>query len=120
MWRKFIIYSFILFLFIFIPGSAAFIILMDKIHYKDARYELMETIEINLLKLEASMNSEIAIALRMADSPLIQWYFLNPADSELQRYALVEIDGYRRAFAGNNVFWISDSDKKYYFNDGYV
>jgi len=80
----------------------------------------MQTIEIERLKLEASMNSEIAIALRMADSPLIQWHFLNPDDEEMRKIALGEIAGYRRAFAGKNVFWIGDTDKKYYFNDEYV
>jgi len=80
----------------------------------------MQTIEIERLKLEASINSEIAIALRMADSPLIQWYFLYPDDKNMEQIALGEIDGYRRAFTGKNVFWISDTDKKYYFNDEYV
>jgi len=80
----------------------------------------MQTIEIERLKLEASINSEIAIALRMADSPLIQWHFLNPDDEEMRQIALGEIAGYRRSFTGKNVFWIGDTDKKYYFNDEYV
>jgi len=80
----------------------------------------MQTIEIERLKLEASINSEIAIARRMADSPLIQWHFLNPDDEEMKQIALGEIAGYRRAFTGKNVFWIGDTDKKYYFNDEYV
>jgi len=118
--RRFIVFSSVLFLLIFIPGSVTFIILIDKIHYENTRYELMQIIEINLLKLEASMNSEIAIALRMADSPLIQWHFLNPDDEEMKQIAFWEIAGYRRAFARNNVFWIGDNDKKYYFNDEYI
>jgi diguanylate cyclase (GGDEF)-like protein len=56
----------------------------------------------------------------MAGSPLIQRYFLKPGDRDLEKLALDEIAGYRRAFAKNNVFWISDIDKKYYFNDEYV
>ncbi|GBU29240.1 hypothetical protein R84B8_02804 [Treponema sp. R8-4-B8] len=118
--RRFIAFSSILFLLIFIPGSLTFIILMNKIQYDNAGRELMQIIEIERLKLEASMNSEIAIALRMADSPLIQWYFLNPDAEEMKQIALGEIAGYRRAFTGNSVFWISDTDKKYYFNDEYV
>jgi len=118
--RRFIIFSFILFLLIFIPGSVTFTILMDKIQYDNARHELMQSVEIERLKLEASINSEIAIALRMADSPLIQWYFLDPGDEDIRQIALGEIAGYRRAFTGKNVFWISDTDKKYYFNDEYV
>jgi diguanylate cyclase (GGDEF)-like protein len=93
---------------------------MDKIQYDKAGRELMQTIEIERLKLEASMNSEIAIALRMADSPLIQWHFLNPDDEEIKQIALGEIARYRRAFTGKNVFWVGDKDKKYYFNNEYV
>jgi len=118
--HKFFFFSAVLFLFIFIPGSAVFIILMNKIHYDNAGQKLTQTVEMERLKLEAAMNSEIAIALKMAESPLIQRFFLNPADGELQKIALEEIDGYRKAFTGKNVFWIGDIDKKYYFNNEYV
>jgi len=80
----------------------------------------MQIIEIERLKLEASINSEIAIARRMADSPLIQWHFINPDDEEMKQIALGEIAGYRKAFTGKNAFWVGDTDKKYYFNDEYV
>ena len=59
MQRRFIVFSYILFLFIFLLGSVIFINLMREIHYKNSRYELMQTIEINRLKLEVSENSEI-------------------------------------------------------------
>jgi len=118
--RRFVIFSSILFMLIFISGSITYIALMSKSYYKKNRYELMQTVEIKRLKLEASLNSEIAIALKMAGSPLIKRYFFNPADEELQKIAFEEIAEYRKAFAGNNVFWISDRDKRYYFNDGYV
>jgi methyl-accepting chemotaxis protein len=118
--RRFIVFSSILFLLIFIPGSVAFIVLMEKFQYKNAGHELTQAAEIEKTKLEAYMNSEIAVALKMADSPLILRHFLNPADSELKKTAFDEIEGYRRAFAGNNVFWISSADKKYYFGDKYI
>jgi len=114
--RRFIVFSAVLFLLIFIPGSVTFIILMDKIQYNNAGQKLTQTIETERLKLEASINSEIAIALRMADSPLIRRHFLNPADSELQEIAFEEIAGYHRAFKGGSVFWCSDIDKEFYFN----
>jgi len=59
MQRRFIIFSCILFLYIFLLGSVIFINLMSKIHYKNSKYELMQTIEINRFRLEASINSEI-------------------------------------------------------------
>jgi len=90
---------------------------MNKIQYDNAGQILTQIIEIERLKLEASINSEIAIALRMADSPLIRRHFLNPADGELQKIAFEEIAGYHRAFKGGSVFWCSDIDKEFYFND---
>jgi len=114
--RRFFIFSAVLFLLIFSFGSFAFIILMGRIQYNNAGQKLTQTIEIEKLKLEASINSEIAIVLRMADSPLIRRYLLNPADGEVQKIAFEEIAGYRRAFKGESVFWCSDIDKEFYFN----
>jgi len=118
--RKFIVFSSILFLLIFVPGNVAFIILMEKIQHRNIGYELKQTIEIERLKLEASLNSEIAIALKMANSPLIQRYFLNPANDELQKIAFEEIAAYRKAFASNSIFWVNDIDKKYFSGDSYI
>ena len=113
--RKFFIFSAVLFLLIFSLGSFAFIILMERIQYDNAGQELTRTIEIERLKLEASINSEIAIAVKMADSPLIRKYFINPDDGELQKTAFEEIAGYRRAFKGDSIFWCSDVNKEFYF-----
>jgi len=118
--RRFVIFSSVLFTLVFVLGSAIFIVLMNQIMHKSAGKEVSHVVEMERFKLEVSINSEIAIALKMADSPIIQRYFLNPEDSELQKFALEEIAGYRRAFTGNNIFWISDKDKKYYFNNEYV
>jgi len=118
--HKFLFFSVILFLLIFIPGSVVFVVLMNKIHYDSTGQKLTQTVEMERLKLEAAINSEIAIAQKLAESPLIQRFFLNPEDSQLQKIAMEEIAGYRNAFAGKNIFWINDRDKKYYFNNEYV
>jgi len=120
MQRRFIIFSSVLFLLIFALGTLTFIILMGKIQHKNAGYELAQTIEMERLKMEASLNSEIAIALKMANSPLIQRYFLNPTDAELQKIAFEEIAEYRKAFANNSVFWVNDIDKKFFSDESYV
>jgi methyl-accepting chemotaxis protein len=57
--------------------------------------------------------------MKMADSPIIQRYFANPTNPELERTAFEEIAGYRRAFAGNSVFWVNDVDKMFYSDDAY-
>ena len=119
---KFIIFSFFLFLLIFIPGSASYMILMERITHNNSGYELMKTVELERFKFEALINSEIAIALKMADSPLIKRYFSNPQDNELEKMAFEEFAAYSRAgmnaaFSVKSVFWVNDTDKIFYTNN---
>jgi methyl-accepting chemotaxis protein len=113
--QKFMIFSIIFFLFIFIGGSVAFIIAMWQIFNDSLRNELSQSLEIERIRLEESVNAEIAIALKMADSPLIKRHFLNPGNVELKNLSFEEIEAYRSAFKSNTVFWASDSDKEFYF-----
>jgi methyl-accepting chemotaxis protein len=118
--RRFLVFSALFFLLIAGAGSGAFFFSMRQIVRKDAAQGLTRLLETSRLKLEASVNSEIAIALKMADSPLIQSYFLQPENPELERLAFGEIAGYRSAFKGNTVFWINDKDKRFYSDDAYA
>jgi methyl-accepting chemotaxis protein len=118
--RKFIVFSVVLFLLILAGGSLAFMVSMRQIIHVNTDNELRQTTIIERGRLEASVNAEIALALKMADSPVIRRHFLNPADPELRTIAFEEIAGYRRAFTGNNVFWVSDADKRYYFGAEYA
>ena len=118
--QKFIILSLILLLVILIGGSFVFILSMKRIVHNSTKSDLNHIIQIERINLEASVRGEIAIALKMADSPLIKRYFINPNDPELEAMAFEEIAGYRRAFAANSVFWVSDSDHKFYSDDAYA
>jgi len=118
--RRLLIFSAVLFLLILTGGSAVFFITMRDIIRDSVGHELARSLEIERIKLESSVTGEIAIALKMAGSPLIIKHFLNPSDAELQKIAFDEIAGYRRAFGSNTVFWVSDVDKKFYSDDKYV
>ena len=116
---KFIVavFSIALFLVFFIGGSAAFFFSMSRITYANAGLDLANALEIERIKLEASVNAEIAIALKMATSPLIIQHFLEPEDPALRRMAFNEIEGYRLAFESQITFWASDIDKEFYFDE---
>ena len=118
--RQFLVFSAILFLVILSGGSVVFIFSMRRIVHASASNDLAQIVKIERIKLESLVNGEIAIALKMADSPVIQRYFANPGDPELERIAFEEIAGYRRAFAANSVFWVNDVDKKFYSDDAYA
>jgi len=113
--NRYILFSAVLFLVIFIGGSAAFGFSMWQMIHDTDGYELQETMELERSKLETSVNGEIALALQMAASPLMQRHFRNPADEELKKIAFEEIAAYRQSFKSKSVFWCSDADKEFYF-----
>ena len=106
-----------LFLIILAAGGIAFIFSMQQIIRENKSGELSQLLEIERLKLEMSMNREISLALKMADSPLIKRYFVNPSVPELERIAFEELAAYRRAFTSNSIFWVNDIDKIFYSDD---
>jgi methyl-accepting chemotaxis protein len=114
---RFILFSAILFLVIFIGGSAAFAFTIWQSLHNTSGYELAQAMELERAKLESSVNGEIAIAMKMAGSPLIKRHFLDPADIELRKIAFEEIDGYRQSFASKTIFWASDVDKEFYYDE---
>ena len=117
---KYIIASIVLYVVIFALGSIAFIYSMRDIQYNNAGRELAQVVEIEKLRLEAAVNGEIALVLKMADSSLVRQYFLHPDVSSLERIAFAEFAGYRRVFAPKSIFWVNNIDKKFYLNDSYA
>jgi methyl-accepting chemotaxis protein len=118
--RRFFVFSVFFFLVVAGAGSVAFFFSLRQVIRRNAAQELTRLLDTSRLNLEASVNSEIAIALKMAGSPLIINYFSRPEEAALERLAFNEIAGYRSAFRGNTVFWISDNDKRFYSDDAYV
>jgi signal transduction histidine kinase/CheY-like chemotaxis protein len=66
------------------------------------------------MRLATIVNSEMALVLKMADSPLIQRYFLEPHNQQLKDLAHEEFAVYKRNFKDNSVFWINNIDKLFY------
>ena len=117
---KYAFFSVVLFLTFFVMGSAAFIVSMREIQYANMGRELCQVLEHEKLRLEAAVNGEISLVLKMAESPLVQRHFLNPSDPELEKIALAEFAGYSRILIPKSIFWINDLDKKFYLNDSYA
>ncbi|WP_038077730.1 methyl-accepting chemotaxis protein [Treponema primitia] len=112
--RRFLIFSIGLFLLIAVGGTGAFYLAMRQSIRSNVNQELTRLLETKRLGLEASIDNELAIALKLTDSPLITRFFLDPYDPVLEALAFEELAGYRRAFESGNIFWINDTDKKYY------
>ena len=115
--NRFVFFSVTLFLLILIAGSAAFMFSMQQILRTNNGNELSKLLETERIRLETSVNSEIAIVLKLADSPLIMRYFSDPGDPRLENEAFEEMASYRRAFSAQSVFWINDIDRIFYSDD---
>jgi len=114
--RRYIIFSVTLFLIIVVLGSTAFLFSMRQITRNSKGSELVKLLEIERMRLEASVEKEIAIVLKMAASPLIRSYFEEPTNSELRAQAEKGIETYRSVLSGP-VFWMSSIDMIFYFDE---
>jgi signal transduction histidine kinase/DNA-binding response OmpR family regulator/ElaB/YqjD/DUF883 family membrane-anchored ribosome-binding protein len=114
---RFIIFSVSLFLAIVIAGSITYYFSMRQIIRENKGHELNRILEIERINLESFVYNEIAIVLKMADSPLIKRYFTNPKEIDLEKAAFDEIASYRRAFSDFTIFWVNDIDHIFYFDD---
>jgi signal transduction histidine kinase/DNA-binding response OmpR family regulator len=87
-------------------------------------------LEVQQILLESSVNSDISIILKLADSMIIERYFADPSgagqegvtskeiSSFIAEIALEEISSYSRfSSKGYNIFWVSDKDKIFHMNN---
>jgi signal transduction histidine kinase/CheY-like chemotaxis protein len=92
--------------------------------------ELTKMLEVQKILLESSVNSDISIVLKLADSLIIKRYFADPGgdgmegiiSKEISSYmaeiALEELSSYGRFFSeGYSIFWINDVDRIFHINN---
>ena len=68
-------------------------------------------------RLLAPIQRELALALKLTDSPLLKRWAQDEDNPDLRAAALAELDSYRRHFADHSYFMALDASKNYYFND---
>jgi len=115
--RTFIVFSAILYLVILVVGGIAFVLSMQQIIKTNKGNELAQILETEQIRLESSLNAEIAIVLKLANSPVIRRHLMNPADIEMEIVALEEIHSYRQAFTGYSIFWMNSQDMMFHSDD---
>jgi methyl-accepting chemotaxis protein len=117
--RKVLLFSVLFICVILAGGSVAFLFLMQQMIRDDTLKRLTRIIETRSLSFTTAFDSQISLVVNMAESPLIRAHLKNPGNRELAQLAYAEFSANRKSFSGNNIFWISDIDKRYYFNDKY-
>jgi len=120
--KTFLVFSCILFLIIALSAIAAYTISAHQINLSFIQQQLSISSETMRLRLATSVNSELALVLKMADTPIIRQYFMNPHDPALKSLADTELELYEEHFENKVVFWVSDVDKVFYStgNEPYI
>jgi signal transduction histidine kinase len=111
---KFKMFSSVLFLTILAASFLTYAISIGQVNRSFIEQQLKSAKETIKVRLLTTVNSELNLALKMADTPLIRKYFENPSNKALEERALVEFNNYERHFKNKTVFWVNDIDKIFY------
>ena len=112
--RTFLLYSCILFIVISVVSVVAYIFSARQINRSHIEQQLAIASETIKLRLASTVNSELLLVLKMADTHVIQQYLLDPYDLSLRTLAEEEFSTYQKHFINKIVFWVSDKDKIFY------
>ncbi|MDR2943178.1 MAG: hypothetical protein LBV17_11365, partial [Treponema sp.] len=120
--KTFLVFSCVLLLIIAFVAIVTYLISARQINRSFIEQQLSIASETMRLRLATTVNSELALVLKMADTPVIRQYFMNPSDPALKSQANTEIAIYQKHFDNKVVFWVSDIDKVFYTtgNEPYI
>jgi len=119
--KRFLVFSCILFFVFTLSSITAYFISARQINHSFIKNQLSIASETMRLRLEIAVDSDLALVLKMADTPVIRQYFINPSDPILKSQADAEIAIYKEHFKDKILYWINDVDKLFYStrNDPY-
>ncbi|WP_461245872.1 ATP-binding protein [Treponema sp. R6D11] len=112
--NKFLVFSCILFLVFALSAITAYTISARQINHSFIEQQLSIASETMRLRLATIVNSELALVLKMADTPVIRQYFINPSDPVLKSQANAEFSIYQEHLNNKVLYWINDIDKIFY------
>ncbi|MDR1867080.1 MAG: diguanylate cyclase [Treponema sp.] len=115
-----IIFSVVFFFAIAGGGSAVFFNGTEQFVHEYSKKELIQVIGNKQRSVENYLNREFELALRLASSPLIRRFFLDPENEVLRRVGIEEILEYQRGTYSHVILWASDKDKRYYEGDRFL
>ena len=81
---------------------------------------LIQMAQLKTSQFEADLNSQIALVTQLTKSPSVIAYMEQPSDRSLYATAIKEFDSYMGSFLGKTIFWISDSDHRFYSDLAYA
>lgn len=100
---------------VFMVASFTFIAMHASSEFHKAANEQLKNIgDLKKLEFEAGFNSEVAMALQLAKSPVVIKHFEDPSNQELKDLAWAEFATFKDSFLGKNIFWLSVAEKDFY------
>ncbi|MDR2177049.1 MAG: methyl-accepting chemotaxis protein, partial [Treponema sp.] len=112
--KSFRLFSIVFFSIIISGGAAAFVFAMLRVQDKAASQELNLLAEQVNLRLSGAVNRELSIVLKVAATPVVRRYFLDPENKEFATAAFEEFEAVRSQFGNTLFYWINDIDKRFY------
>jgi methyl-accepting chemotaxis protein len=112
--NSFLVFSCVLFLIIALSAIATYTISARQMNRSFIEQQLSIASETIQLRLATAVDSELALVLKMADTPIIQQYFINPSDPVLKSQAFDEYLIYQKHFNNKLLYWVNDVDKIFY------
>jgi Signal transduction histidine kinase len=112
--NNFLVFSCVLFLIIALSALTAYSISARQINRSFIEQQLSIASETIRLRLATAVNSELALVLKMASTPVIRRYFMNPSDPVLKSQAYDEYIIYQEHFNDKLIYWVNDIDKIVY------
>ncbi|MBO4532136.1 MAG: methyl-accepting chemotaxis protein [Treponema sp.] len=89
--------------------------------FRTQSYDDMEMIaRVKRASFETSMNEQLTLVLQMMKMPSIKEYLINPDDDAIREAAIKDLLTFKDSFKSKSVFWISDTDHKFYSDMEYV
>jgi sigma-B regulation protein RsbU (phosphoserine phosphatase) len=100
-----------------IGGVIAFFLVMDNT-VRDLRkaYAIQYTL-LEKGRILAPIQREVALTMKMVDSPVLKAWILDENNPILKAQALKELESYRRHFQDQSWFFVLDPSKHFYFNN---
>jgi signal transduction histidine kinase/CheY-like chemotaxis protein len=118
--KSFRVFSIVFFAIIIAGGSAAFVFAMLRVRDRAADQELNLLAEQMNVRLSGAVSRELSVSLKVAGTPSVRRYFLDPDDAVLAAAAFEEFEAFRAQFENTLVYWINDRDKKFYADGAFA
>ena len=104
-----------------IVGVVALVLLsglIDTIARKRFRTQSDDDMEmiarVKRASFETSMNEQLTLVLQMMKMPSIKAYLINPDDDAIREAAFQDLTSFKESFKSKSIFWISDTDHKFW------